>query len=252
MCIYCYVHEHASADCHAWEDIAAENEPLQQHTRHLCEEQNRAVSGVQDATPDDIPKSRLLALPLELRTMIYEYAIDGSTIVVLEVCKGVQFDPDITIGCSTKLKIGCREPGQRRRSATELLNLSLVSPQIHAETRLLPFALNEFSFLYSFNYNSTPLSASLPEEFTPDQLKAIRSVRVQLWCLGCDIRVELSNMPFKIFGGLRRVTVEVFASSRTQVIEAGGASEIKRLVGEMVGPSIQVSVVQRIFDELLL
>jgi hypothetical protein len=99
---------------------------------------------------------RFLDLPAELRNAVYE---------------------DVLGGHSIKLKDGRLNP---RYSApvTEqphILALTHVNRQLHAETALLPYALNTFSFV-----DTRPVRNFL-KNCTPSQVQAIRFIALDVW-----------------------------------------------------------------------
>ena len=127
-------------------------------------------------------KSPLLRLPGEVRNRIYEYALGGE-----EVC------------CSYYKRPYLR-PGQPNRTGKEKYPLSLlmlpqVCRQIHAESALLPYHLNDFWF--DMTYASEDMSGSLKggygvvARFTDAQLNSIRSLCIYLSQLEYGIEEEL-------------------------------------------------------------
>jgi hypothetical protein len=140
------------------------------------------------------PLSPLLSLPAELRNIIYTHVLSGQTYAITSTTVIPWLTTSVT------------------NTTTSPYALALLSTnrQIHAETRLLPFALNTFQF------NSEDAFAPWVAKFDKEQCKAIAWVRLVTW--KARYMVERKGwlpkrvadvFPVEAFGGLRGVVVEV-------------------------------------------
>ncbi|KAF1840487.1 uncharacterized protein K460DRAFT_209346 [Cucurbitaria berberidis CBS 394.84] len=158
---------------------------------------------LQDATSiRNQQESRLLCLPAEIRLKIYGYALGGLEIGIMSGrCWGKQF------------VIVARPANASRWEMTEhLLALTASCRQIHAETKLLPYSMNEF--VGSRNYLKPLITGGL---FDSALVLVVPKIRVLIGC--CDVE-EHSGAPrlerpladmllvFRGLPGLKRVTLD--------------------------------------------
>lgn len=122
----------------------------------------------------------------------------------------------------------------------ELVKLTTVSRQLHAETRLLPFQLNEFRF----EYDQTLLNMII-RHFTPQQLASIRAVRVEICHVTCARLRETSmhDMPLETMKNLRTITVELGYNEKKENVSAACAAKIEALFREHVDERVQIKSV---------
>ena len=145
---------------------------------------------------DTITKSRtspLLALPAELRNIIWSQVLGGTT-----------FD----IKCSVRIPWGVSVTNTT--TSPHQLALLQACRQIYAETRLLPLTLNTFQF------KSEDAFKPWLAKFDITQRAAIQSVRLVTWkakhmveSRGFAPRRLVDVFPVELFKGLRSVQIEV-------------------------------------------
>jgi hypothetical protein len=122
----------------------------------------------------------------------------------------------------------------------ELVKLTTVSRQLHAETRLLPFQLSKFRF----EYYQTLLNL-ITSHFTTQQLAAIRAVRVEICHISCARMRETSmhDMPFETMQDLRTVTVELGCTDSMANVSAERAAKIEALFRDHVDGKVRIKTV---------
>lgn len=140
------------------------------------------------------PSSPLFSLPAELRNIIYTHVLSNHTYAITSTT----VIPWLTTSVSNTT------------TSPHALALLSTNRQIHAETRLLPFALNTFQF------KSEDAFAPWLAKFDKEQCKAIAWVRLVTW--KAKHMIERKGwlpkrvgdvFPVGAFGGLRGVVVEV-------------------------------------------
>ncbi|OSS50739.1 hypothetical protein B5807_04086 [Epicoccum nigrum] len=166
------------------------------------------------STPPTPQTSPLLSLPAELRNIIYTHVLSNNTYAVTSTT----VIPWLTTSVSNST------------TSPHALALLRTNRQIHAETRLLPFALNTFQF------TSEEAFAPWLAKFDKEQCAAMAWVRLVTW--KARYMVERKGFlpkrvgdvfPVGRFEGLRRVVVEVRYNEGVGEGEkwAGGGCELE-------------------------
>ena len=163
-------------------------------------------------TPPTPPASPLLSLPAELRNKIYTHALSNHTYAITSTTQ----IPWLTTSVSNTT------------TSPHALALLSANRQIHAETRLLPFALNTFQF------SSEDAFKPWLARFDKEQCEAIAWVRLVTWKArhmverkGWLPRRVGDVFPVGAFGGLRGVVVEVRFNEGVGEKWACGGSELE-------------------------
>ncbi|CAN9337078.1 unnamed protein product [Alternaria sp. RS040] len=166
--------------------------------------------------------SPLLQLPGEIRNKIYQYALGSHHIYLNEHYHNFK-------------KIVIRGDDGKRISKDDLFALGYTCQQIHSESAVLLFSLNEF-----FGYFWSMFEVQRCELFTPSQRNAIRNISVTICCFrhfkGSDITIA------NTFGGLERVTLVATAGlyNVNQGGDAVNSDKIKRELFQLFGREMEV------------
>jgi len=141
--------------------------------------------------------SPLLRLPGELRNRIYEYALGDFQI----------FFKDRSVGRGVEVYTTNEEADKRMIRAPHFQGLTTTCRQVHAETKLLPFALNEFTgdifdvkpFLIANVHHTTWLSAIKTLQLKVYGLTGYRTYPISILKILCLVQQ---------LNGLKKVIVE--------------------------------------------
>jgi hypothetical protein len=133
-------------------------------------------------------QSPLLRLPAELRNKIYEYALGGMELHISSRSR-----------MSDQFSVVSSDPSFDNIPLHRLIGLTLVSQQLYAETKLLPFELGTVR-----TTASTPRAPI--KRLSVTQRQAISSIRVDYW-YASDCRFWMFCPAVKALKGLKRVVV---------------------------------------------
>lgn len=154
--------------------------------------------------------SRLESLPAELRNQIYEYVLGGLQ---------AQFMTGTNANLCLVETRPLNDTGSDiwQRSTSDLLALTAVSRQLHSETRLVPFALNQFC-----GHVRKFMNAVQGKNFSLEHLKAMREIELVL---------DADNF----------LRARIPGTVRADVAPGHDLADLLRLLGEM--PSLRQVIV---------
>ncbi|KAF2635356.1 hypothetical protein P280DRAFT_196983 [Massarina eburnea CBS 473.64] len=186
-------------------------------------------------------KSALLSLPAEVRIMIYKYVLGGSPLHAQSPFRHLPlrtrlraYRPRFTWNRDLRLSEREKEYKATPHKTAGALNLLQVCRQIHAEARLIPFALNTIVF------HPCPTRIWLDGR-DPEQLKAITSIQIEhLYKLGTRSMLE-TGLDFQELPALEKIHVNFSAPNGIERAESMNEAVILKDMIERLNRGIKLT-----------